>query len=79
MAIRAAAAAVSGFPILAVLIYVADEHPARSVGHWQIVLHLRTKMGIFVEERVEPPLTLVGVACEVFVSDSNVNAVLEVL
>src|SRR5215210_550466 len=35
--------------------------------------------GVFVEERVQPPLAKVGVAGEVFVSDGNVNAVPEVL
>src|SRR5215212_1002960 len=51
----------------------------RSAGHWQIVLHLRTKTGVFVEERVQPPLALVQLAGKVLVPNGNVNAVPEIL
>ena len=35
-AIRATAATVGGFPLLAVFVYVADEHPAANAGAWTL-------------------------------------------
>ncbi len=35
-AIRAAATAVGGFPLLALLVYIADEHPAIYAGAWTL-------------------------------------------
>jgi hypothetical protein len=47
-AIRAAAARVGGFSLLAVLVYVADEHPAIEAGTWPLEASVVNLYGVVV-------------------------------
>jgi hypothetical protein len=50
-AIRAASAAVGGFPLLAVLVYVADEHPAVYAGMAAVAALVEATWRVRLNER----------------------------